>query len=59
MNSEVWRKSSRSSAENACVELSVRADHEAVRDSKNPGGPTLIVDVTKLIDAVKFGQIYH
>jgi len=31
-----WRKSSRSGAQNDCVELVVRAAGTAVRDSKNP-----------------------
>jgi hypothetical protein len=36
-----WRKSSRSNAENACVEVAVRPFAVAVRDSKNASGPTL------------------
>lgn len=35
----VWRKSSRSAQNGACVE--VRGDLSALRDSKNPDGPTL------------------
>jgi hypothetical protein len=31
-----WRKSSRSGAQNDCVELVVRTTGAAVRDSKNP-----------------------
>jgi hypothetical protein len=34
-----WRKSSYSSGNGACVEI--RGDLTAVRDSKNPSGPTL------------------
>jgi hypothetical protein len=51
-----WRKSSRSGggAENSdCVELAA----SAVRDSKNPAGPVLNLDVTALVAAVKAGQI--
>jgi hypothetical protein len=36
------------------VELAARG---AVRDSKNPDGPMLSVDVTALASAVKAGQI--
>ena len=45
-----WRKSSRSGGNGQCVEL---ASYGAVRDSKNPTGPTLSVDLTALITAVK------
>jgi hypothetical protein len=53
-----WRKSSRSGggsdADNSnCVELAA----SAVRDSKNPAGPVLNLDVTALVAAVKAGQI--
>jgi hypothetical protein len=48
-----WIKSSRSggAAEN-CVELA----HDRVRDSKNPGGPTLAADVARLVVEVKAGR---
>jgi hypothetical protein len=48
-----WVKSSRSSgaAEN-CVELAPGR----VRDSKNPDGPTLTVDLPRLLDAVRAGR---
>ncbi|WP_158881125.1 DUF397 domain-containing protein [Amycolatopsis anabasis] len=39
-----WRKSSRSSAENACVELSVGQARTSIRDTKNPCGGVLTVD---------------
>lgn len=47
-----WRKSSRSQGANTCVEL-----HPAglVRDSKNPAGPTLTVDLAGLLAAVRGG----
>jgi hypothetical protein len=36
-----WRKSTRSSSQAACVELSVTADSTAVRDSKQPAAGEL------------------
>ena len=50
---ESWRKSSRSGAQNSCVELS----RSRVRDSKNPGGPILTVDLEALLAAVKSGHL--
>ncbi len=38
-----WRKSSRSSGSGACVEVAVLPDAVAVRDSKHPAGPALVV----------------
>lgn len=37
----VWRKSSRSGASGACVEVGPTGDDVLVRDSKNPDGPRL------------------
>lgn len=40
----VWRKSSRSGGGGECVEVAGLADgSRAVRDSKNPTGPTLLL----------------
>jgi hypothetical protein len=36
-----WRKSTRSSSEGACVEVAAVDPAIAVRDSKDPNGPTL------------------
>jgi hypothetical protein len=52
MGDLTWRKSGRSGETN-CVELATGA----VRDSKNPDGPVLLVDVTALVAAVRAGQI--
>ncbi|MBP2326791.1 hypothetical protein JOF56_007176 [Kibdelosporangium banguiense] len=41
-----WRKSSFSGTGGNCVE--VRNDLAAIRDSKNPQGPTLTVDLASL-----------
>lgn len=49
-----WRKSSRSSGQQTCVEL---ANSGAVRDSKNPVGPTLAADLAALLAAVKTGSL--
>lgn len=48
-----WRKSSRSNGGGQCVEL---ANVGAVRDSKNPTGPALAVDLRALVAAVKAGH---
>lgn len=48
-----WRKSSHSAQETDCVEL---AWVGALRDSKNPHGPTLAVDIASLLSAAKRGQ---
>ena len=53
MSDLIWRKSSHSGPKVNCVELAARA----VRDSKNPDGPVLNVQVMALITAVKAGQI--
>lgn len=49
-NSDRWRKSTRSQSEGACVELHPAG---AVRDSKNPAGPTLTVALGGLLSAVR------
>ena len=56
MSDLTWRKSTYSgTTENSeCVELAV---HGAVRDSKNPAGPVLSVDIAALVAAVKADQI--
>jgi Domain of unknown function (DUF397) len=48
-----WIKSSLSGGGNEnCVELAPGR----VRDSKNPDGPTLTVDLPRLLDAVRTGR---
>jgi hypothetical protein len=52
LNSAVWRKPSRSSGQGGnCVELCGTLD--ALRDSKNPTGPALRVDLGAFLAAVK------
>jgi len=49
-----WRKSSRSSGTDTCLELTYAG---WMRDSKNPAGPVLFVDIAELFDAVKAGRL--
>lgn len=49
-----WRKSSYSVGENECIELGASLTGGRVRDSKNPGGPTLrIGDLQVFLCAVR------
>lgn len=50
-----WRKSSRSTNSGTCVEIAHTLDQ--VRDSKNTTGPTLRVDVSQLIIALRTGRV--
>ncbi|WP_184729108.1 DUF397 domain-containing protein [Saccharopolyspora phatthalungensis] len=54
MSTDGWMKSSYSQTNGACVELTVTLDR--IRDSKDPNGPTLAVDVLTFIDGVKQGR---
>lgn len=49
-----WQKSSYSHPNGNCVELSVPRGR--VRDSKDPDGPTLRVDVPRLLTAIRQGR---
>ena len=51
----MWRKSSKSDSGGQCVE--VRNDLAAVRDSKNPEGPTLAADLPRLLATVRSGRL--
>lgn len=48
-----WRKSSFSSGQGQCVEVRWAG---GVRDSKNPAGPSLVVDITGLVRAAKAAE---
>jgi hypothetical protein len=49
-----WRKSSFSSSGGDCVELSWTG---AVRDSKNPDGPVIRVNLRALMRAIRSGRL--
>ena len=50
-----WRKSSFSAGGGNCVQ--VRQDLAAIRDSKNPTGPTLAADLSRLLATVRSGEL--
>lgn len=50
-----WKKSNRSSGSQTCVEIA--HTRGAVRDSKNPAGPTLTVDLSGMLAVVKSGSL--
>ncbi|GAA4238101.1 DUF397 domain-containing protein [Actinomadura meridiana] len=56
-----WRKATRSSASGSdCVELAGVSRLIAIRDSKDPDGPKLLIDRSawsKLADQVKYGEL--
>jgi hypothetical protein len=51
-----WRKSSHSGGTNInCIELAHTLN--AMRDSKNPHGPTLTADLSSMMAAIKAGHL--
>jgi hypothetical protein len=57
-----WRKSSRSGATGACVEVRLAADQVQIRDSKDPDGPRLSFPPAAwaaFVDAVADGEFDH
>ena len=60
--SAAWRKSTRSSGGGSnCVEVARLPGHIAIRDSKNPQGPALIVTPAafrKLIGGITRGAVH-
>ena len=61
LSAATWRKSTRSSGGGSnCVEVARLPGHIAIRDSKNPHGPTLIITRTafrELADALRRGTL--
>ncbi|MGW1679322.1 DUF397 domain-containing protein [Saccharopolyspora sp. NPDC002376] len=54
-----WRKSSRSAQGSECVEVGGTAEFTAVRDSKAPAGPALLVTPSvfgSFVSSVKSGR---
>jgi hypothetical protein len=51
-----WRKSSFSQDGGECVELTWSAGQAFARDSKNPSGPLIPVDLPALVGAMKAGR---
>ena len=57
---KTWRKSSRSNADNACVELYVDTTRTGIRDTKNRDGGTLIVGAASFdtfVASIKAGEL--
>ncbi|MGI8306362.1 DUF397 domain-containing protein [Saccharopolyspora hattusasensis] len=54
MSTDRWMKSSYSQSNGACVELTTPLDR--IRDSKDPDGPILKVDVSAFVQAVRAGR---
>ncbi|WP_083821690.1 DUF397 domain-containing protein [Saccharopolyspora spinosa] len=54
MHENNWRKSSYSNINGDCVEITATLD--AIRDSKDPDGPTLAVDVSMFVRSVQHGR---
>ncbi|MGP4021567.1 DUF397 domain-containing protein [Saccharopolyspora sp. 5N708] len=54
MSTHAWLRSSYSNANGNCVELS--SPRGLIRDSKDPGGPVLDVDIARFLRAVKDGR---
>jgi len=56
----IWRKASRSTGQNDCVEVTRTPTAVLIRDSKNPGGPHLAITAQtweSLITRVKDGGL--
>ncbi|MGP4018542.1 DUF397 domain-containing protein [Saccharopolyspora sp. 5N708] len=54
-----WRKSSRSAQGSQCVEVGSTAEFTAVRDSKDPAGPALLLAPRAfgvVIESIKSGR---
>ena len=56
MTQETWRKASRSGQQLNCVEVAI-IGIGAIRDSKNPTGPTLAISLAGLVASIKTGHL--
>ncbi|RAY15195.1 DUF397 domain-containing protein [Actinomadura craniellae] len=59
LSSAAWRKSSRSGGNGNCIEVANLTTAIAIRDSKDPGGPTLTLPASAfatLITRLKHGD---
>jgi len=55
-----WRKSSYSNGATQCAEVSQLGSRTAIRDSKDPGGPILLLtapQMRSLVHRIKIGQV--
>lgn len=52
-----WRKSSYSNSNNACLEVTHLPTGQAIRDSKNPTGPTVATTTNQWTTFIK--AIHH
>ena len=50
INATAWRKSNYSNSSANCVEIAVGVEVVGVRDSKDPGGPSLVVPARRWAD---------
>jgi hypothetical protein len=57
MHHAEWRKSSFSSDGGECVELTWLDGRAFARDSKNPSGPTISIDLLALVESCRAGAV--
>jgi hypothetical protein len=46
LSSALWRRSTRSQSDGACVEVALTPSVAGIRDSKDPGGGVLVTSLT-------------
>lgn len=50
LHNPAWRKSSYSNGATQCVEVASIGARTAIRDSKDPGGPVLLLTARQMLD---------